>query len=393
VATQAHATFLTREQRTLTTASTTRAAPLHMRLPVADGGLRVFLITNELDREHAAGQRDGFARLEAEGRIEAFAWAAPKIIARAKGEEAALREVLEMIRVSQPNVVIQTSPHGFPFTEEWLQAVLTTDARPLLLAWEGDAFSRWRKPVPRETRAWWSLADAVFTTAFGKHRKLIEHYGARDVRFVPYTYDHIRYAAEEANEPPTRGDYSDVAVIGNCWGNRYFVSRLPGAQQRLSLVHRLQEDTSIPLAVYGVNWTGRGVRGPIHMDEQAAVSRSALITVSWDHFPDYEEFYSDRLTIQLLAGRAHVTGFHPKSEWLPGPEKGLFLEPTVRTVVDRVRELLARPRDDVLDLGLEAHRWVRHRLSDRELARYLLGAIDPGFLRDLPEDPWARLPT
>jgi hypothetical protein len=371
----------------------TSKTPLGMRLPVTEEGLRIFVLTNELDRDHAAGQRDGFARLEAEGSIAAFSWAAPKIIASEKGEADALRDVLDMIRARQPNIVIQTSPHGFPFTEDWLRAVLALTPRPLLIAWEGDAFSRWRKPVRPETRAWWRMADVVFTTAFGKQRELIEHYGAHDVRFVPYTYDHIRYAEEEANEPPIRGDYTDVAVIGNCWGNRYFFSRLPGAGQRLSLVRRLQKDKSIPLAVYGSNWTGRGVRGPIHIDDQASASRSALITVSWDHFPDYAEFYSDRLAIQLLAGRAHVTGFHPRSEWLPGPDRGLFLEPSVRAVVDRVRELLGRPREEVLELGLEAHRWVRHRLSDRELARYIVGAVDPRLLQGLPEDPWARLPT
>src|SRR5262249_34034515 len=162
--------------------------------------------------------------------------------------------------------------------------------------------------------------------------------------------------------------------------------RLPGARDRLALVQGLQKDPAIPLAVYGSNWTGRGVRGAAHIDDQAAVARSALITASWDHFPDYEEFYSDRLTIQLLAGRAHVTALHPRSEWLPGPEKGLFLEPTVRSVVERVRELLTRPKEEVLHLGLEAHRWVRHRLSDRELARYLVGAVDRSLLKDLPED-------
>lgn len=371
----------------------TGLAPLRMGAPAAEDGLRVLLLTNELDRAHAAGQRDGFALLEAEGLVTGFWSAAPKVIARSKGEAGALREVLAMIRAQRPNVVIQTSPHGFPFTEDWLRAVAATDPRPLLLAWEGDAFSRWRKPVPRETRAWWNVADAVFTTAFGKQRELIEHYGAQDVRFVPYTYDHIRYAAEENTEPPTRGDYSEIAFIGNCWGNRYFVSRLPGARQRLSLVRSMQKDASIPLAVYGSNWTGRGVRGPIHIDDQARVSRDALITVSWDHFPDYDEFYSDRLAIQLLAGRGHVAGLHPRSEWLPGPEKGLFLEPTIRGVVGRVRALLGRPREDILDLGLEAHRWVRHRLSDRELARYMLGAVDPRLLDGLPEDPWARLPA
>jgi hypothetical protein len=371
--------------------SRTSATPLRERTPVADR-LRVLLLTNELDREHAAGQRDGFARLEAEGRIESFSWAAPKILARTKGEAAALRELLDLIRARRPDVIIPTSPAGFPFDEDWLRAVVDMTPRPLVLAWEGDAFDRWRKPVPRDTRAWWKVADVVFTTSIGRQRKLIEHYGASDVRFVPYTYDHIRYADEEATEPPMLGDYSDVAVIGNCWGSRYLPSRLPGARQRLSVVRGLQRDATIPLAIYGSNWTGRGVRGRIHIDEQAAIARSALVTVSWDHFPDYEEFYSDRLAIQLLAGRAHVTGFHPKSEWLPGPDKGLFLEPSVRAVVGRVRELVNRPRQEVLDLGLEAHRWVRHRLSDRELARYMLGAVDSRILDGLPDDPWARPP-
>jgi hypothetical protein len=128
------------------------------------------------------------------------------------------------------------------------------------------------------------------------------------------------------------------------------------------------------------------------MEDQAAVARRALMTANWDHFPNLAASTSDRLPIQLLAGRAHVTTLHPSSEWLPGSESGLFLESTVNGVVRRVRELLARPRAEVLELGLEAHRWVRHRLSDRELARYMLGAVDETLLRDLPEEPWSRLP-
>lgn len=325
----------------MTATSTTGLRVLRTKLPTGEG-LRVFLLTNELDREHAAGQRDGFARLETEGSIESFSWAAPKIIARTKGEAGALRDVLGMIRARQPNVVIQSSPHGFPFTREWLQAVIEVARRPILLVWEGDAFGRWRKPVPQETRAWWSVADVVFTAAIGGQRKLIERNGTADVRFVPNTYDHVRYSLEEANEPPIRGDYAEVVVIGNRWGRR-FVARLPGSRERVRLVRELQKDPAIPLAVYGANWTGRGVRGPIHNDDQAAVARRALMTANWDHFPRLATS-SDRLAIQLLAGRVHVTTRHPSSEWLPGHETGLFLEPSVDRVVLRVRELLDRPR-------------------------------------------------
>ena len=363
-----------------------------MRLSSPADRLRVLLLTNE-DTGDPPGQRDGFARLVEDGSIESFVWAAPKMIAKSKGEPGALREILEIIRAKRPNVIVQASPQGFPYTEDWFRAVAATPARPILLYWEGDAWGRWTKPIHPEMRLWWKAADVVFTVAIGTQRKLIERLGGRDVRFVPNTYDHIRYSEEEANEPPTRGDYSDVAVIANWWGNRYFISRLPGARQRFRLVRALQKDPRIPLAVYGRNWTGRGVRGPVPYDDQAAVARSSLITVNWDHFPGYAGFSSNRLGIHLLAGRAHVTTLHPDSEWLPGPEIGLFLEPTVNAAIRRVRELLDRPRDEVLELGLAAHRWVRHRLSDRELARYMLGAADERLLRQLPEDPWGRLPA
>jgi hypothetical protein len=363
-----------------------------MRLHSPEERLRVLLLTHEdADGQHL-GQRDGFARLEQDGSIEAFSWAAPKIMAKSSGESGAMREILEIVRAKRLNVIVQDCAHGFPFTGDWLQAVAASPSRPILLYWEGDPWGRWSKPVPPETRLWWKAADVVFTVAVGKQRRLIERLGGRDVRFIPNTYDHIIYAAEEANEPPSHDDYSEVAVVGNFWGNRYFISRLPGARQRLRLVRGLQNDAAIPVAVYGENWSGRGARGSIPYGDVARSARSALITASWDHFPDYAAFYSERLTIQLLAGRAHITTLHPSSEWLPGPEKGLFLEPTVDAVISRVRELLARPKDEVLELGLQAHRWVRHRLSDREATRYMLGAIDERLLRELPEDPWAHLP-
>ncbi len=117
-----------------------------MRLPSPTERLRVVLLTNEAAGEHP-GQRDGFARLEEDGGIESFAWAAPKTIAKSKGEPGALRDVLELIRAKRPNVIVQASPHGFPFTEDWLRAVAAAAYRPILLDWEGDAWGRWSKPI------------------------------------------------------------------------------------------------------------------------------------------------------------------------------------------------------------------------------------------------------
>jgi hypothetical protein len=364
-----------------------------MRLPSPDERLRVLLLTNEDYVGQLPGQRDSFACLEREGGIEAFWSEAPLALARSVGERNAARELVELIRTARPSVVVQNTPRGFAFTDDWFDAVAALPTPPILVYWEGDAWARWTKPVPPETRVWWRRADLVFTVAIGKQRRLIERLGGRDVRFVPNTYDHVLFGREEATEPPMGEEPTDVAVIGNWWGNRFFISRLRGARQRLQLVRRLQRDPEIPLAVYGQNWTGRGARGPVPYTDQAAVARTALITANWDHYADYAGSYSDRLPNLLLAGRAHVGTLHPSLEWLPGPETGLFLESTVDAAVRRVRDLLRRPRAEVLELGLAAHRWVRYRLSHREMARYMLGSVDERLLQALPDDPWGRLPS
>ena len=339
-----------------------------------------------------AGHRDAFALLEREGAIEALDWVSPKTIAAAKGHSGALREIHELIEARKPDVIVALTPSGFLFTEEWIRAVSRTSSAPVLLYWEGDAWGRLSKPPPKEVRLWWREADVAFTVALGPQRSLMERHGARDVRFVPQTYDHVRFGNEEANEPPTHGAYSDVVLIANWWGNRYF-SRLPGGGQRRRLVRKLQKDMQIPLVVYGSNWTGRGARGSLAFAEQAAAARRGLLTATWDFFPSHAAYSSNRLPIALIAGRAHVTTLHPGADWLPGPESGLFQEPTVDAAFERVRDLLARPREEVLALGLAAHRWARHRLSDREMARYVLGAVDVRLLEPLPADPWSRLPT
>jgi hypothetical protein len=125
-------------------------------------------------------------------------------------------------------------------------------------------------------------------------------------------------------------------------------------------------------------------------DSQIDALSQGLISVNWDHFPRHESYVSDRLPTSLLAGRVHVTTDHLGLDWLPGPEIGLFREPTVAAVVERVEQLAATPPEDLLALGAAGRSWVKHRLSDREAARYMLGAVDTNMLDGLPTDPWRR---
>ena len=92
-----------------------------------------------------------------------------------------------------------------------------------------------------------------------------------------------------------------------------------------------------------------------------------------------------------------MTTAHPRMEWLPGGQIGVFQEPTPRAVVERVERLKATGVEELIELGLAGHRWVQDRLSHRQAARYMLGATDPGFLAGpargalaLPRRGWPR---
>jgi hypothetical protein len=114
------------------------------------------------------------------------------------------------------------------------------------------------------------------------------------------------------------------------------------------------------------------------------------VSANWDHFPGHESYTSNRLPISLLAGRAHVTTRHPGLDWVPDEAAGLFLEQTPSAVLNRTRELVAAPIEESLRLGAAGHQWVRERLSNREAARFMIGAFDRRFLEGLPYEPWHR---
>jgi hypothetical protein len=248
-------------------------------------------------------------------------------------------------------------------------------------------------PLNESMRSWLGAADIVFSVSLGRQVEVLRAGGARDIRYVPQVYNHVVFGdAETASEPVEEMPFThDVVVIGRNHARIAGLSRMPGSLARYRLVRRLQRQRSLRLAIYGNGWKGRGSCGRIPFPDQISAIRDGLVSANWDHYSHYAGFASNRLPISMLAGRVHVTTRHEGLDWLPGPEAGLYQEPSVSAVVRRVRELVAAPRDDVLARGAAAHAWVKGRLSSRELGRYMLGVIDERLAADLPSDPWHRI--
>jgi hypothetical protein len=356
-------------------------------------GIRLLLVSHESTPGAHPGLPDAFGDMQRLGEVESFDVASPAHTARTRGHKAALLDLVQQAERVKPDVLVVTTPGGHGHDSAWVRALVRAIGNPTILYFEGDAWGRWTKPVNASMRAWLAAADVVFTVAEGKQRSLMEGAGARDVRYIPQTYCHVLLQqAEDPSAVSAAQVRYDAVVIGHCTARfRGRMARMPGAIGRAKLVRLLQKDPNLRLAVYGSGWTGRGAQGPIPYANQVRAVRESLMSVNWDHYPDYARYHSNRLPIHLLAGRPLVTTAHAGLDWLPGPERGLFLERTVADVVERARRLAATSPDELLALGREAHRWVSGRLSHRQAARFMLATIDPRFLSGLQEAPWLQL--
>jgi hypothetical protein len=367
--------------------------PLHAQTPKLDRDpIRLLLVTNETDTGTGYGLGEAYENMLREGEIEMFEVAAPALTAARRGREASVAELLERGKDSQPNVILVQSPNGLGHDPMFVKRLLDSLDNPVVLYWEGDPWHRWRKPIDTSMGSWLAAADVVFTTARRPQQELLKRGGARDVRFIANSYSCAHFREAEDTDPLDSVETSfDVVLIGGCYAHAGLVSRrLPGAGARASLVRRLQRSRDLRLAIYGSGWSGRGAMGSVAYARQVDVIRQGLMSVNWDHFPRHESYSSDRLPISLLAGRVHVTTRHEGYDWLPGKEAGLFVEASVADVVKRVTQLAGLPEKELLELGAAGYRWVKHRLSSREVASFMLAAVDERFLSRLPAEPWHR---
>jgi hypothetical protein len=350
------------------------------------------MISNQVGPDWYASFSETFMEMVGAGELQAFHQVFPRITAAERGHAESLEELLRAGEEFRPSVVLVATPNGFAHEPAWVQRLLDAAGGPTVLYFEGDPWDGRAKKINGSMAAWFSVADVVFSVAREPHISLFRKHGARDIRYIPQTYCSVTFREAEETPPGRSADLEyDAVMIGSGlarWGR---VSRLPGAVQRAKLVRGMQRRPGLRLALYGKGWSGRGVKGPLTYDRQPAAIRQGLMSVNWDHFPRHESYCGDRLPVSMLAGRVHVTTAHPRMEWLPGEETGLFQEPSPSALLERVDRLSARDPDELIELGAACHSWVRNRLSHRQASRYLLGAVDRRLLRGLPELPWIPL--
>ena len=334
------------------------------------------------------GQVDGYERLVASGDLEFVETVAMNGFREGARDQTSVDRVTTALRSSSATHVMVWSPGLFP--NDFRDVDKLDDAlagRPLIY-WEGDAWGH-RKPISAQMSWWLKRSEIVFSVSGAPMGDMLRAAGGRNVNLTFHTYCHIKFGVYESS-PSFLSPRHKFSFVGNNTSQVPFISGLPGSAGRWELILRMRAQHGSEFQLFGGGWPRKWSQGPIDYDRQIAAMHQSLITVNWDHYPNYSDYSSDRLPIALLAGRPLVTTRHPGMAWAPTPELGLYQEDTPKLVSLRAAEILARGPSAILALGQEAHSWTAGRLSHREAARSLVSRAIEGI--EPPNmEPWTSL--
>lgn len=347
--------------------------------------MRWFYLPNEGKEGDQIGPRRAFESLFAKGVFSHYEAYSYLVRRRELGsQEAALRDLLERARAFAPDVIFaQHLNRSYPTTRAFLRELKAIPSAPKLVLYEEDPYGRIVKPLDSTLKATIAEADMSFLGGLGY---LAEHAiaaGGRNIRYVPHSYDDVRFASPWM---PTRTRRFDAVMIANltCL-KRIPWLYLPGGRSRKRTARAMHAALGDRFALFGggQGWKGETYcRGPLPFDQQGTTIRDAWMSVNWGQFDEIAMYSSDRLPISLASGVPHITNGQPSYRFVFDRVPGLFVVDTPREAADVALYLLSLPVERRVELGLEAATYASLHFSAEKVYRDMVDVIREQFFAE-----------
>lgn len=309
------------------------------------------------------GPRKAFERLAHEGDISELRCFSFLSKYRADGNAEKTRvELLAVAESFQPDVIFWQHISEFPVDRDFIREIKNRSNCKLLVYQDGDIYDQRVKRMSKSMQSILSCCDLALLVGLGSMSDLAYRAGAKQVRYLPNSYDNIRFGNPWTT--PADRPYL-VSMIANNTIRRIPGWQMPGTNSRAKLANALAAKYGPQFALYGNGWNiaGEAARGPVAFNGQEEVSRNGWITVNWSHYPDVPYYFSNRLPISLAAGVVHVTTHHPGYDHLFADCPGLYTCKSVAEAESCIEWLLSRPRTELVNEGFGAMNWVKSNLE------------------------------
>jgi len=350
--------------------------------------LRVMVLTNESFLDSAPGQKDAIRLLVDKGFLESAFFVSHS---QHRNQEQNFVDVMSALINNKYDVVMIWSPKSFPENANRFEHLVSAIGKRPIYYWEGDPWTRKGVKSWTNSMKWWaSKSEVIFSVAMEPHKTMFESVSDAKYRFIPQTYCHVQFGIQEITKPPLLDDSKSVVMIGSQSAKIPFVYGTPGSGVRFLVGTSLKLRLGKDFQLFGHKWPRGFSAGAVDYAQQAQLIRSFSISANWDNFDHHESYVSDRLPISLLAGRVHVTSSHPGINYYGGEEIGLAQVSGLREMHCKIEELRGIAPLKLSEMGLEAHKWSKHRFSHREAARFMFSHITSN-VPPLRMQPWANL--
>lgn len=324
--------------------------------------LRLLYLPNEGNEGDQIGPRRAFERELKEGRLSAYRAYSYLVRDKALGDHRlALEELLNVVREFAPDVIfVQHMNDTYPADQDFFWELKGTPSQPKLVMWEGDPYGRLVKPLDTTLKAIMRNSDITFLTGLGYLADTVRKAGASRIRFSSHSFDDQRFGLPWE---PSRKRPLDVVMIANLHNLKRIPGLyLPGGKQRMELANSFHNMFGDRFAVYGggKGWQGKPyARGSIPFSHQREITRSAWMSISWDHFPSLPMNTSDRPFISLANGVPFLTNYQRGYEVAYAGIPGFYWFHTPKEAVDIALYLLSMPVDQRIALGIAAAEHMR----------------------------------
>lgn len=325
-------------------------------------GLRLFYLPNEGTEGDQIGPRHAFERALAEGALSAYQAYSYLVRDKALGDHRlALEELLNAVREFAPDVIfVQHMTDVYRVDRAYLGQLKAIPSKPKFVVWEGDPYGRIIKPLDATLKAVMGASDLTFLVGLGYLAEAARKAGARKIRFSHNSFDDERFGTPW--EPP-RHRPLDAVMIANLHNIKRIPGLyLPGGRQRKQLANAFHQSLGERFAVYGGGTGWRGMpytRGAIPYPQQREITRSAWMSISWDHFHTLPMNSSDRLVISLSNGVPFLTNRQRGYEVVYRDIPGLYWFDTPQEAVDIALYLLSMQVERRIELGIAAAEHMR----------------------------------
>ncbi len=340
--------------------------------------MRFFYVPNENTEGDQVGPRKAFALLHAQGRLSAYtAYSYLVERSRAADQPQAMERLAAAVEAFQPDVIFfQHLNRSYPVDSAYIRRLKSVASRPRFVWHDPDPYGRFIKPIDATMKAALAETDLAVVKGLGYFSEAVRRAGARRVLFAPESFDDERFGHARASVLSRPLDAVMIANL-NCLKRIPWLF-MPGGRSRKTTARLLHRAYGDRFAVHGAGqgWNDEPYcRGPVAFDRQEAAIQSAWISVNWSQFDEIPFYFSDRLPISLAAGVPHVTNWQRGFEHaLPEP-RGVYFVHSPAEALDAVDWLLSKPREQLVEIGLQGQAYARERLNATRVYADIVTAI------------------